>query len=108
MDGLLGIGAAGGGSSANEGKKLESRLAEMRKLRDTAAKSAEKEAAAPKPAISMPFMGDNAAGRSFATSVGDEPTLLTATTTTSTRPGGVAAGRPMSNQNSNKKKKKKK
>jgi hypothetical protein len=104
---LLGIGAAGGGSSANEGKKLETRLAEMRKLRDTAAKSAAKEAADPKPVMSLPFMGNGAGERSFASTVGDEPTILTATTS-GTRPGGVPAGRAMPSKNSNKKKKKKK
>lgn len=44
MDGLLGIGAAGGktGSNANEGAMLASRLATMRKERGQRAKVVEK------------------------------------------------------------------
>ena len=35
VDGLLGVGAAGGGKSANEGNELSSRLANMREERDS-------------------------------------------------------------------------
>jgi hypothetical protein len=48
VEGLLGIGAAGGGSSkskSNEGAILAARLAEMRKQRDARAKVVEKVAA---------------------------------------------------------------
>lgn len=40
VDGLLGIGIAGGGTSKTEGKALESRLAQMRKERNERAKTA--------------------------------------------------------------------
>jgi hypothetical protein len=39
VDGLLGIGKAFGGKSANEGKELETRLSAMRKERDSLAKN---------------------------------------------------------------------
>jgi hypothetical protein len=38
VDGLLGIGVAGGGTSSNEGAMLAARLAEMRRERDARAK----------------------------------------------------------------------
>lgn len=48
VDGLLGIGAAGGkGASSSEGAMLASRLAEMRKERDLRALTKAKEAVAP-------------------------------------------------------------
>lgn len=42
VDGLLGIGIAGGGSSKDEGKVLASRLTEMRKERSERSKTMEK------------------------------------------------------------------
>lgn len=46
VDGLLGIGIAGGGSSKDEGKVLASRLSEMRKERSERSKTMEKTAPA--------------------------------------------------------------
>ena len=104
VDGLLGIGAAGGGASnISEGKKLEARLADMRKIRDNAAKVA-KAATKPEPPksiMSMPFMGGGSSDLTYE-SMGDEPTLLTATTT---KRGVGTGGRPMTSKSSKKRKK---
>lgn len=104
VDGLLGIGEAGGSaSSISEGKKLEARLADMRKIRDNAAKAA-KMATKPEPpksTLSMPFMGGGSGDMTYE-SMDGEPTLLTATTT---KRGVGTGGRPMTSKSGKKRKK---
>ena len=57
VDGLLGIGAAGGSSNNNEGQVLAGRLDEMRKARDDRAKQKEIETKQKVPAGAGPGMG---------------------------------------------------
>lgn len=72
MDGLLGIGAAGGGKSSDEGAMLNARLNEMRKERDARAKEMSKQQSqpqqqqpvmvaenTPEPMTSIPEIPDN-------------------------------------------------
>mmetsp|Transcript_29780 Transcript_29780/g.43906 ORF Transcript_29780/g.43906 Transcript_29780/m.43906 type:complete len:526 (-) Transcript_29780:51-1628(-) len=112
VDGLLGIGAAGGkGGNKNEGKSMEARLADMRKERDAQSKAAKKKTATKKPKEpslelpSFPSVGDSS-GEMELTFQGmddSEPEIITATGTTPS--GGRRQG---ANKSNNKKKKKKK
>lgn len=60
VDGLLGIGVAGGGTSKSEGKALASRLTQMRKERNERAKltsTAQKEQSSPQPPTDINNIG---------------------------------------------------
>ena len=95
MDGLLGIGNAGGGSSANEGALLASRLNEMRKERDFRAN----ESKVKKPMASpIPAMGGDAGELTFQEMESPPPEEVFAT----------AGGNSRPRRSKNKKKKKKK
>ena len=59
VDGLLGIGKAGGKGSSNEGEKLASRLSVMRKERDEQAKNTAKATPPPPPQPVAPAFGGN-------------------------------------------------
>uniref|UniRef100_A0A7S2YDY5 CW-type domain-containing protein n=1 Tax=Entomoneis paludosa TaxID=265537 RepID=A0A7S2YDY5_9STRA len=85
VDGLLGIGKAGGGKVANEGAMLAARLDDMRKERDSRAKEMKKAAPAAA-AVAAPSLLEN-----------DDPA-----------PTFDNDGRPRGNPNRSKKKKKKK
>jgi len=62
VDGLLGIGAAGAGTRANEGALLDSRLKEMRKARDVRAKEMKQAVAAVPAAPAMSSLGGGGGG----------------------------------------------
>eukprot|EP00984_Skeletonema_dohrnii_P016350 scaffold7243_cov87-Skeletonema_dohrnii-CCMP3373.AAC.1 len=107
VDGLLGIGVAGGGSS-KEGKALEARLTQMRKERTQRAKTAPKPSSSP--AASASTMGGSAGemtlqGLEDIGSMGMEEDVGEMQMIT---PGGGAGAGKNKAKNKNKKKKKRK
>lgn len=110
VDGLLGIGIAGGGTSKEEGKALASRLTQMRKERNERAKTAsattaKKEKASPSPmggAGQMTLQGLDSMGGDMDAMGADVGEMDIVT------PGGGGGGSKKSPKNKKKKKKKNK
>lgn len=101
MDGLLGIGKAGGSSSVNEGALLASRLNEMRQERDARAKDMKVPGAQETQRAPVP-MGGGAGELTFEEM--DAPPQVEGEATAAAAGGGNS--RPRRSRNKKKKKKK--
>jgi hypothetical protein len=105
VDGLLGVGKAFGGKSANEGAELASRLSDMRKERDSQSKAASKaKEQAPATTEAPRFGGGGGAAGDLTFDPMDNVQPIT-----DFQPGGGnRAGIGVANKSKKKKKKKKK